>query len=127
MKKLAKKPATVNEYFSFLERKERILLEEIRSIIKQEAAKAEELISYNMPAFKLDGMLVWYAACKDHIGFYPKPSAIKKFEVELSSYKTSKGAIQFPMEKPLPKTLIRKIVKFRLKENFDKVKQKSTI
>jgi uncharacterized protein YdhG (YjbR/CyaY superfamily) len=75
------------------------------------------MISYNMPAFKRNGMLVWYAAFKTHIGFYPRAAAIASFKKELANYKTSKGAIQFPIEAPIPAGLVKKIAKFRLKEN----------
>jgi uncharacterized protein YdhG (YjbR/CyaY superfamily) len=75
------------------------------------------VISYNMPAFKWNGMLVWYAAFKQHIGFYQKASALVAFKSELAPYKTSKGAVQFPIEKPIPTNLVKKMVKFRLKEN----------
>jgi uncharacterized protein YdhG (YjbR/CyaY superfamily) len=70
-----------------------------------------------MPAFKCNGMLVWYAAFKEHIGFYPRPSAIVAFKDELARYKTSKGAIQFPIEEAIPTNLVKKIVKFRVSEN----------
>src|SRR5262252_7607487 len=108
---------TVDEYFSALPKKQRDILEGLRKTITQMAPKAEEVISYNMPAFKWNGMLVWYAAYKKHIGFYPRPSGIEAFKDELADYKTSKGAIQFPLEKGIPVSLVKKIVKFRLKEN----------
>ena len=78
------------------------------------------MISYNMPAFKWNGMLVWYGAHTEHIGFYPRSSAIAAFEDDLAGYKTSKGAIQFPIDKPIPTALVKKIVKFRLAENARK-------
>ena len=108
---------TVDEYFSGLPKSTRDSMQKLRDIIKQMAPKAEEVISYNMPAFKWNGMLVWYAAYKKHIGFYPRPSGIEAFKDELADYKTSKGAIQFPLEKGIPVSLVKKIVKFRLKEN----------
>ncbi|HEX5481583.1 MAG TPA: DUF1801 domain-containing protein [Terriglobia bacterium] len=108
---------TIDEYFSALPRTTREILEGLRKTIRQAAPGAEEVISYNMPAFKLNGMLVWYAAYKEHIGFYPKPSAIAAFQNELKGYKTSKGAIQFPLEEGIPESLVKKIVKFRIKEN----------
>ena len=112
-----KKFQTVDEYLAALPKDVSGVLGGLRKIIKQTAPQAEELISYSIPAFKCHGMLVWYAACKGHIGFYPKASAILAFKSELARYKTSKGAIQFPLEKPIPANLVRKIVKFRLKEN----------
>lgn len=93
-------------------------LNELRSVIKECAPEAEEKISYGMPTFALKGNLVHFAANKNHIGFYPAPSGISNFESELSEYKTSKGAVQFPLDKPLPCDLIRKIVKFRAAENL---------
>ncbi len=92
-------------------------LQHIRNIIKKVAPKAEEVISYQMPAYKLDGMLVYFAGYKGHIGFYPTPSAIKAFKDELSIYKGAKGSVQFPLGEKLPASLITKIVKFRIAEN----------
>ena len=83
------------------------------------ATTAEEVISYNMPAFKQNGILVWFAGNKNHIGFYPSSTSIKLFKEQLTKYKTSKGAIQFPIDKPLPLALITKIVKFRIKQNSE--------
>jgi uncharacterized protein YdhG (YjbR/CyaY superfamily) len=108
---------TVDEYLATLPKATRDPMLRLRDIIKQVAPKAEEVISYNIPAFKYNGMLVWYAAFKKHIGFYPRPSGIAAFKNELAPYKTSKGAIQFPLENGIPTTLVKKIVKFRLKEN----------
>lgn len=95
-------------------------LQQIRQTIKTTAPKAEEVISYGMPAFKYHGMLVYFAAFKNHIGFYALPSGNEAFQKELSAYKQGKGSIQFPLDKPLPLTLIKKIVKFRVKENLEK-------
>ena len=96
-------------------------LEQIRQVVKTSAPKAEEVISYGMPAFKYHGMLVYFAAFKNHIGFYALPSGNDAFQKELSVYKQGKGSIQFPLDKPIPLTLIKKIVKFRVKENIEKV------
>ena len=85
--------------------------------IRAAAPLAQETISYNMPAFRSEKVLVYYMAHSRHIGFYPTASPIKFFKEDLKNYNTSKGAIQFPMEKPLPLLLIKKIVKFRVKEN----------
>lgn len=121
MKPTAKtKFKTVDDYFSSLPESTKRILKVLRKTIRQEAPKADELISYNMPAFRLHGMLVYYAAYKQHIGFYPHSSAIKLFKDELKAYETSKGTIQFPLDKPLPLGLITKIVKFRVKENLTK-------
>jgi uncharacterized protein YdhG (YjbR/CyaY superfamily) len=98
----------------------RVRLGKIRHAIKTAAPEAEEVISYNMPAFKLYGMLVYFAVFKNHIGFYPMTTAIIKFQKELSIYKGAKGSVQFPLDKPVPITLIKNIIKFRVKENFEK-------
>jgi uncharacterized protein YdhG (YjbR/CyaY superfamily) len=100
------------------------LLKQLRSAIKKAAPKAEEVISYRMPAFRLNGILVWYAGYKAHIGFYPCASSIKAFKEELKPYKTSKGAIQFPLDKPIPLKLVERIVKFRVQENQEKQRMK---
>lgn len=100
-------------------------LNEIRKIIQASASGAEETINYQMPTFKLHGNLVHFAAHKNHIGFYPAPSAIVKFKEELSVFVSSKGAVQFPITKPLPQKLIGQMVRFRVQENLEKAKQKS--
>jgi uncharacterized protein YdhG (YjbR/CyaY superfamily) len=100
-------------------------LQELRDTIKKSAPQAEEVISYNMPAFKLQGMLVWYAAYREHVGFYPRPSGIEAFKKELSVYKGAKGSVQFPIDKPLPLNLVSKIVKYRVKENSEEFKGKA--
>ena len=99
---------TVDEYFSEFPATTKTILRKMRSVIKEVVPDAEEVISYNMPAFKLNGILVWYAAYKEHIGFYPTPGPIKKFAEDLRKYKTSKGAIQFPIDKPIPSSLVKK-------------------
>ncbi|MCR6640164.1 MAG: DUF1801 domain-containing protein [Sporocytophaga sp.] len=116
----AHKFTTVDEYISTFPQEVRQILEKLRQTIIKAAPKAEEVISYNMPAFKLNGMLVYYAGYKKHIGFYPTNSGITEFADELTEYKTSKGAVQFPLDKPLPIGLITKIVKFRIMENNEK-------
>ena len=96
----------------------------MRAAIKKAAPGAEEVISYNMPAFRQQGMLVWYAAFEKHIGFYPRASGIEAFKKELSAYKWAKGSVQFPIDEPLPLTLVNKIVKYRVKENMKDSKKK---
>lgn len=108
---------TVEEYLSASPKTVRDHLEDLRKTIQQTAPQAEEVISYNMPAFKWNGMLVWYAAFQKHMGFYPKASAIRAFKEELRGYKTSKGTIQLSFEKAVPAALVKKIVRFRMKEN----------
>lgn len=120
MKTVSTKFKTVDEYLSAFPATTQKLLQEVRQAIKKAAPKAEEMISYNMPAFKFHGALVYYAAYKNHIGFYPTSSGIRVFKEELKNYKTSKGAIQFPVDKPIPLNLISRIVKFRAKENLEK-------
>ena len=90
----------------------------MRQTIREAAPEAIETISYQMPTFKLNGNLVHFAAFKNHIGFYPTPSGIEQFKKELSPYKGSKGAVQFPLDKPAPFDLVKKIVIFRVKENL---------
>lgn len=92
-------------------------LEKLRQVIGESAPDAVEKISYGMPTFYLNGNLVHFAAYSGHIGFYPAPSGIEAFKDELSLYKTSKGAIQFPINEELPLELIKKIVQFRVGEN----------
>ena len=108
---------TVNEYLATITPEKRSMLEELRQVIIKAAPKAEEVINYNMPAYKMNRVLVYFAAGKNHIGFYPTPNPIKVFSKELSKYKTSKGASQFPLDKPIPKKLVSDIVKFRIKED----------
>jgi uncharacterized protein YdhG (YjbR/CyaY superfamily) len=98
----------------------RARLQKIRSLVKKLAPDASEKISYGMPAFTLDGMLLYFAAHTKHIGFYPFTSAIEAFREELSDYKTAKGSIQFPNNKPLPLKLISQIIEFRVIENRSK-------
>lgn len=92
-------------------------LNNLRNFILQEVPQAEEVISYKMPAYKLNGMLVYFAGYDKHIGFYPTGSGIKHFESEIQNFKYSKGTIQFPIEQELPYELIRRIIQFRVKEN----------
>ena len=100
-------------------------LEVLRTTIKAAAPGAAEKISYQMPAFSLDGNLVYFAAFKDHIGFYPTSSGIAAFKTELAAYETSKGTVRFPLDRPLPLKLIARIVKFRAAENAKKAKMKT--
>ena len=101
------------------------ILEELRDIIRKAAPEAEETISYAIPTFTLDkSNLVHFAAFKNHIGFYATPTGHEAFAKELSVYKQGKGSVQFPLDKPMPLSLITKIVKFRVKENLEKNKLK---
>jgi uncharacterized protein YdhG (YjbR/CyaY superfamily) len=120
----SKVPANTDEYIAAFPASTRLLLQKIRSIIKKAAPDAEELISYGMPAFRHHGMLVFFAGYQHHIGFYPGAGPTAYFKEELKAYKTSKGTVQFPLDKALPVGLITKIVKFRVKENEEKLKAK---
>jgi uncharacterized protein YdhG (YjbR/CyaY superfamily) len=113
----------IDEYIATFPREVQTILEELRQVIRGSAPDAEEVISYGIPTFDLNGLhLVHFAAYKSHIGFYPTSSGIKAFKRELSSFKTSKGTVQFPLDKPIPFDLIKKIVNFRVKENMSKNK-----
>lgn len=116
---------TIDEYIATFPKNVQIILEELRQAIRESAPAAEETISYQMPAFKLNGILVWFAAFKNHVGFYPKTSAIEAFKEELSGYETSKGTIRFPINKPIPFNLVKKIVRYRVKENLGKKKKRN--
>jgi uncharacterized protein YdhG (YjbR/CyaY superfamily) len=108
---------TIDEYIANAAEEDRETLMELRRVIHEAAPDATEKISYQMPTFYLHGNLVHFAAFKGHFGFYPAPTGIEAFQEELSKYKGSKGAIQFPKDKPLPYELIVRIVKFRVEEN----------
>ena len=116
----------IDEYLASFPDNIRQILEQLRAIIKNAAPNSVELISYNMPAYKQNGVLVYFAAHKNHIGFYPTALPIKVFADELTTYKCSKGAIQFPIDKPLPSDLIAKMVKFKVEENTNTNKAKKT-
>jgi len=113
-------PKDVVEYIANFSKPIQIRLAQIRAIILENAPDAEEGISYQMPAYKYLGVLVYFGAHKQHIGFYPLPSAVKAFKEELSTYYTSRGAIQFPHDQPLPIDLIGAMVSFRVAENENK-------
>jgi uncharacterized protein YdhG (YjbR/CyaY superfamily) len=116
---------SIEEYIDTFPKNVGDILQKLRQTIKVAAPEAEETISYQMPAFKLNGLLVWFAAFKNHIGFYPKVSAIEAFNEKLTGYKVSKGTIQFPLKEPIPYELVAEIVKFRVQENSSKNKQRS--
>lgn len=118
------KPKDFYEYITSYPEETQMLLERVWVTVKKAAPQAEEVISYGMPAFKLNGMLVWFAAHSKHIGFYPGVTGIESFKKELSIYKNAKGSVQFPYDKPLPLELIAKIVKFRVNENLQHAKTK---
>ena len=114
---------SVEEYLAAQPDEIREKLEDLRQIIKRAAPKAVERISYNMPAYDVNGILVYFAGYKRHIGLYPTASGIKAFQKEIAVYESSKGAVRLPLDQPLPRTLITNIVKYRLKENLAKGKK----
>ena len=118
--------ATIEEYIADFPKDIQKILEELRATIRKAAPEAEETINYAIPTFTLNGNLVHFAAAKNHIGFYPAPSGIEAFKEELSVYEGAKGSVKFPLDKPLPLSLVSKIVKFRVKENVEKAKAKKS-
>jgi uncharacterized protein YdhG (YjbR/CyaY superfamily) len=120
MLKEKKQFQTIDEYIKTFPEDVQSILEKMRKTIQEAAPGAVEAISYQMPTFKLNGKnLVHFAAWENHIGFYPTPSGTEAFNKELSLYKGGKGSVKFPLEKPIPYDLVKKIVKFRIKENQD--------
>ena len=112
---------TIDEYVETFPKDVQSVLQKIRQAVQEAAPDAVETISYQMPAFKLNGrVLVYFAAFKSHIGFYPTPSGIASFEKELSPYQKGKGTAQFPLNKPIPFDLVKRIVTYRVKEDLAK-------
>ncbi|NOU47797.1 MAG: hypothetical protein HOO86_12145 [Bacteroidales bacterium] len=124
MKELLPKPVNVDQYISFFPSETQFLLQQLRATIIEAAPEAEELISYQMPAYKYNGMLVYFAANKNHIGFYPTSTPVIAFKEELAGFECSKGAIRLPLDQPLPLGLIREIVTFKVEENLEKLRMK---
>lgn len=116
--------ATIDEYIATFPAEIQVILHELRATIKAAAPEASEKFSYGMPTFFLSGNLVHFAAFKNHIGFYPTPSGIEAFKDELAQYASSKGAVQFPIDQPLPLKLVSKIVAYRVTENMKKAAAK---
>jgi uncharacterized protein YdhG (YjbR/CyaY superfamily) len=116
---------TIDEYIAGYPEDTQETLQQLRAVIQSVAPEATEAISYGMPTFKLHGNLVHFAAFKDHIGFFPTSSGVERFESELTAYSTSKGTIRFPLGKPIPEELIRKITAFRVKENLERAAAKA--
>src|SRR6266850_6615318 len=114
------RPTSATEYINAAPKETRKKLREMRACIREAAPGAKESLKWGMPAFSNRRILVTFAAFKHHIGFYPTPSAVKAFAKDLSKYVTAKGSIQFPLEKPLPLPLIRKITAFRVRESVEK-------
>ena len=115
------KPTSIDEYIAQFPQDVQRILVQLRAVIKEAAPQSAEKISYQMPAFFQNGPLVYFAAYKHHIGLYPTPSGIEAFKAELSAYKSSKGAVQFPLDQPMPWDLIQKIVRFKVAENHSRL------
>lgn len=109
--------ATVDDYIASFSREKQAILTEIRNTIKEVVPDAQEVISYQIPTFKKNGMLVAFAGYTNHVGFYPLPSGIEKFKEEISAYKWAKASVQFPWDQPMPLDLIRRLTLFRKQEN----------
>ncbi len=118
--------STVDMYISTFPKDLQLRLEQIRATIMKAAPKAEEGISYQMPAYKYKGLLAYFAGYKNHIGFYPMPDVLKEFKNEISVYKNAKGSVQFPHNEKLPLSLVTKMIKFRMKLNDADQKLKAT-
>ena len=116
------KVKTIDNYISKFPNEIQDILENIREVIRKEAPWAEETINYDIPTFVLNGNLVHFGAFKRHLGFYPTPSGITAFSKELAEYETAKGSVKFPFNKPIPYDLIGAIIKFRVREQNEKLK-----
>jgi uncharacterized protein YdhG (YjbR/CyaY superfamily) len=118
-------PTTIDEYIAGFPQDVQEMLQQVRKTIRDAAPEAEETIKYQMPTFMLNGNLVYFAAFKKHIGFYPIPSGIEAFKDELARYAQGKGSVRFPLDQPMPLDLIRRIVKWRVQENLERAVAKS--
>jgi|SRR5271163_2814014 len=114
------RPKTIAEYIETAPKDAQKKLREMLASIRKSAPGATEGLKWGMPAFSYRRILVTFAAHKNHIGFYPTPNAVKAFAKDLSKFSTAQGSIQFPLDKPLPLPLIRKITQFRVRESLDK-------
>ena len=120
MKMNQHKPRSIDEYIAGFPRGVQIILEKIRATISKAAPEAEEKISYHIPSFTLNGKyLIYFAAYQKHIGLYPAPRGVDEFKEELAAYEGGKGTVRFPLDKPIPYNLIRRIVKFKMKKLSD--------
>lgn len=115
---------TIDEYIGEFPKEVQKILEQIRESVRKAAPQSVEAIKYGIPTFVSGGNLVHFGAFKNHIGFYPAPTGIKKFEKELSVFKQGKGSVQFPINEPMPLELIKKIVEFRISQNAGKASKK---
>jgi len=119
-----KAPASIDEYIATFPPATGKLLEQVRSAVRKAAPEAVEAIKWAMPTFVFNGNLVYFAAFKNHIGFYPAPAGISEFKRDLAPYKTGKGSVQFPIDQPIPVALIKRMVEFRVAANLAKAKKK---
>ena len=126
MEKAKVVPETVDQYIAAFPADVKKRMQQLRKTIKAAAPKADELISYQMPGYKYFGMLVYFAAFKNHIGFYPGAGGILEFYKKLSSFKSAKGSVQFPHDRPIPYETISEIVKFRVRQNEEKFSLKKS-
>jgi uncharacterized protein YdhG (YjbR/CyaY superfamily) len=124
MKTNQQAPQTIDEYIDEFRPDVQVILESLRTTIRRAAPNAEEAIKYRLPTFVLGGNLVHFGAFKKHIGFYATPTGNKKFRKELAAYEGAKGSVQFPLDKPIPFGLVSKMVKFRVKENLERLAAK---
>jgi len=115
-------PKTIDEYIAAFSPEVRAILQEVRQVVRSAAPGAQEAISYNIPAFKLNGVLVYFAAFKQHIGFYPPIRGDSRLEKAVSQYAGEKGNLRFPLDQPIPYALIERITKLRVKQNLAKAK-----
>lgn len=124
MAKTMKAPVaeSIDEYIAGFPKEIQKILQEVRATVRKAAPGAEETIKYAMPTFMLNGNLVYFAAWKNHLGFYPAPTGDEAFKKDLAPYKSGRGSIQFPFDKPMPLALITKIVKLQVKKNREKKK-----
>ncbi len=120
-----KEITTIDEYIAGFPEDVQAKLQQLRKAIAQAAPKATEAIKYAIPTFILNGNLVHFGGYKNHIGFYPAPQGLEEFKEELSAYEGSKGTVKFPLDKPLPLALVKKITKYRAAMNAEKVKAKA--
>lgn len=122
--KAAVTPKDIDSYIAAQPAEVRPLLQQMRAAIHKAAPDAAEVISYGMPAFRQNSVLVYFAAHTNHIGYYPTASGMREFATEMAMYKSSKGAVQFPLDQPLPLGLVTKVAKYRQKEDAAKAKLK---
>ena len=120
----SKAPTTIAEYLATVSAEHRVALEKLRKTIRAAAPKAEECISYQIPTFKQNGMLVSFGAWENHCAFYPGARPIELHQDELKNFEVSKGTIRFQPNKPIPQALVRKMVKERVAQNESKLKRK---